>query len=761
MRHFLFGDDSWLKVFIKVCVTLGILLAAYLVFLDSKLQRAFSELYQPQAIELHARHLVVKPGIRLQLKDLAEELEALNYHRVSHPTQPNQYAMSSSRLEVYLNQQANVSDPQSRRVLIRFEGARVVSTYSATANQPVDWFALPPVVLDKIWAGKRQDRQMVNLDQVPDSLVDLLLMVEDRNFYTHWGINPIAIGRALLANIKAGHTVQGGSTLTQQLAKNLLLTRERSLIRKLNEAFLALLMELRYSKEQILTAYLNETYLGQSGATAVHGFGTAAQFYFGKPLNLLNLEQQVALVAMVKGPSYYNPWSHAERLAQRRDLILRMLLEQENLDIGLYQRITERPVPVIAKSSLRLRQRPTLVGQVKRELEQRLGERYQKSYQSVQTTVDPLSQRAMETVARRALSRLEKRYNRSGLQLAMLAIDVDSGAIRALVSDRRPDFAGFNRVRDAQRPIGSLLKPVIVLAALENKPQMTLATVLNDRPVSMRNEKGRRWQPQNYDKKYHGSIVTIDALARSLNVPFVNLGMSIGLDKVQHEVSRLSGQTIDHLYPSDLLGSISLSPWQVAQIYSTIASQGVYQPLFMLKSAAVKGMGPLLAREPSRAEQLDPSLAYQALIAMQQVVKQGTAKKLQQRFPGVALSGKTGTTNDYRDAWFVGIDGRELVVTWVGRDDNAPINMTGSQAAMQLYMEYLDLRRPIAQTLTPPSDIEWVGFDAKGRPMKKGCQGIRSLPIDISRIPNQYACEAYEKKAREEDKPWWQRVFDL
>ena len=758
IRQLLFGHLSWKGVIFRILLTASVVLLAYLIYLDGKMKSTFAQMTRAQPIEILARPMTVTPGQLLSPKDLAAELAALNYQKVVEVHQPGEFAESANKLEVFLHADAQVSPQGPRRILVHFEGA-AVSTLRSQNDQPVLNFKLPAVVISKLWPGKREERNPVTLEQVPQSLVELLLWVEDRDFYQHLGVNPVAILRALMVNLSAGRTVQGGSTLTQQLAKNLLLTRERSLTRKLNEALLALLMEWHYGKEQILQAYINEVYLGQSGATAIHGFATASTFYFGKPLEALTLEQQVMLVAMVKGPSLYHPWRRPEKLRQRRDLLLRSLLEQEQIETQQYLVATDAPLGVLAQGKLTTRQRPALATVVKQELQQRAGWQLDDGILSVQTTVDPVSQQAMEQAVQRALPALEASYQVEQLQVAMVAVDIDQGAVRAMVSDRNPSYAGFNRAREANRPIGSLLKPFILLTALNHQPKMNLATQLNDRPVSMLSEKGKRWQPQNFDRQYRGSVSAIEALVKSLNVPFVNLGMTVGLEQVRTELERLTDFSLNTLYPSDLLGSMSMTPWQVAQLYSPIAAQGVHQSLFLVDGIRSKSSEFELIK-PNREARIDPTRLYLLQYALLQVVEKGTARRLASAFPNIALAGKTGTTNDYRDAWFVGIDGRELVVVWVGRDDNEPIRLTGSKAAMAVYQDYLQLRPPLPFEPLIPAEVKLAGFDEKGRPVAEGCPFQSRLPAIQTNLITQFGCEAVpDDETRKNNGSWWQRVF--
>lgn len=755
VKQLLVGQSSWKGVLLRLILTSLVLLCAYVIYLDGKMKLTFAQMIQTQPIEIQARALSLKAGLPISKSELKAELLALNYTKVAHLTKAGQFTESNSKLEIYLGSDAHSIPQHERRVLVRFDGA-LIDSMQSPFGRPVSSIELPAVVISKLWPGKREERLPVKLAEVPPSLVELLLWVEDRDFYDHFGVNPVAIGRALLVNLSAGRTVQGGSTLTQQLAKNLLLTRERSLTRKINEALLSVLMEWHFSKDQILQAYINEVYLGQRGAVAIHGFASASKFYFGKPLSKLSLEQQVMLVAMVKGPSLYHPWRHPDKLLARRDLLLRSLLEQEKITTEQYLGATDAGLGVLSKGLVQHRQRPAIASVVKQELKQRAGWQLSDGVLSVQTTIVPHSQQSIEASVVKVLPELERRYQVENLQVAMLAVDTQSGAVRAMLSDRNPSYPGFNRAVAAKRPIGSLLKPFILLTALQELPEMTLASQLNDRPVSMVSEKGKRWQPQNFDRKYQGNVSAQEALSRSLNVPFVNLGMTIGLESIQAELEKVSGYSFAALYPSDLLGSISLTPWQVAQLYRPLVDQGVQQPLFMLnviqsKRAAFELM------EPTAEQKVEPQFSYLLQYALSEVVQQGTAKRLKGAFPGVTLAGKTGSTNDLRDSWFVGIDGLELVVIWIGRDDNESIQLTGSKAALALYREYLTQRGPASFTTLPPTSIEFADFDGSGRAVEPGCPAQYHLPARKTQLQTLRGCQSQVKK-ESNSTPWWKRV---
>ena len=741
---------GWKIFLLQVFIAGFVALAGYMIYLDGKMKHVFANIEFPHPIQIQARPLIITSGANLTITEFIDELKANNYQKVATPMQAGEFSASSKKVEVYLKANAQTS-AATRKVMVEFTKTSVASINAA--GKQVNSVALPGAVMAKIWPKTLEDRTPLKLKEIPQSLIEILLWTEDRSFYSHFGVNPLAIARAIAVNITAGRTVQGGSTLTQQLAKNLILTNDRTLIRKINDALLAILMEWHFGKDLILQTYMNEVYLGQIGATSIHGFASASEFYFGKSLQDLTIDQQVTLVAMVKGPSFYNPWKAPEKLLERRNVLLKSLADGKKIKPQTLAAGSKAPLGVLAKGHIGSASRPALANAVKMQLEAK--NKIIAELKSIQTTIDPISQRAAENAVITVIPLLEKQHKIKGLQVAVLAVDRTSGAVRAIVSDRNPSYPGYNRALLASRPIGSLIKPFIFLSALRHKADFNLATQLSDRPVSMRSQSGQRWNPKNFSGKFSGSVNATNALASSLNVPFVNLGMQVGLEKIHGDLQRLTNKKIDSLYPSDLLGSISLSPWQVAQLYNNISSGGVHQQLYLLSAiqdpSAWQSITP-----PQKSQILNSALTYQLLFAMQQVSKIGTAKALNGMIGNNNLAAKTGTTNNYRDTWFVGIDGRELVVIWVGKDDNQPTKLTGSKGAMQVYAAYQKQRVPQTLTLAASPQIYMQGFDAKGRAVAKGCPHQYFFPVESGKIKEVLGCSSAPANS---NKSWWERIF--
>ncbi|MCR9607461.1 penicillin-binding protein 1B [Vibrio alginolyticus] len=726
---------SWLKVLWSFSWKAGVALAAVLLFVGIYLDSVVKERFEGQLFELptvvYARILNLNPGENITIQELRNELDVLNYRKVSQPRYPGEYSSSSTRIELIRRPFEFADGPEpDRHVMLHFSDSGLQRIQSLESRGDLGYLRLEPKMLGMLEKDQDEQRLFLRRDQFPEILVDALLATEDRDFYQHDGVSPLAIARAMVANIKAGRTVQGGSTLTQQLAKNLFLTRDKTLWRKVREAYIALILDYRYSKDRILEAYLNEVYLGQSGGEAIHGFGLASRYYFGQPIQELRIDQLAMLVGMVKGPSYYNPIRYPERTKERRDLVLRLLMQQNMLTSEQYEQAVSRSLDTQSKPRIASRQ-PAYFQQLSIELKEKVGERFKaETGLRVFTSLDPVSQSKMEQAIAKKIPELAKRGGKE-LEAAAVAVDRHSGEIRAMVGGKRVGYEGFNRALNASRPIGSLVKPAIYLTALEQPEKYNLGTTLHDTPLSLKSSKGNVWTPRNYDRKYRGDVPLYIALAKSLNVPTVRLGMTLGIPEVSDTLERL-GVNKDEIrpVPSMFLGSFSLTPFEVAQMYQTLTNSGKRAKLTALRSVMDMEGNVLYQSLPRSSRAVDEQAAWLTTYAMKQGVAQGTGRFLQSQFGWAALAGKTGTSNDNRDSWFVGVDGREVTTIWLGRDDNKPVNLTGSSGALRVYAEYLKQRIPERLELPWPREITTLGFKpTSDGGLEMNCRSDYKLPV--------------------------------
>lgn len=726
---------SWLKVLWSFSWKAGVALAAVLLFVGIYLDSVVKERFEGQLFELptvvYARILNLNPGENITIQELRNELDVLNYRKVSQPRYPGEYSSSSTRIELIRRPFEFADGPEpDRHVMLHFSDSGLQRIQSLESRGDLGYLRLEPKMLGMLEKDQDEQRLFLRRDQFPEILVDALLATEDRDFYQHDGVSPLAIARAMVANIKAGRTVQGGSTLTQQLAKNLFLTRDKTLWRKVREAYIALILDYRYSKDRILEAYLNEVYLGQSGGEAIHGFGLASRYYFGQPIQELRIDQLAMLVGMVKGPSYYNPIRYPERTKERRDLVLRLLMQQNMLTSEQYEQAVSRSLDTQSKPRIASRQ-PAYFQQLSIELKEKVGERFKaETGLRVFTSLDPVSQSKMEQAIAKKIPELAKRGGKE-LEAAAVAVDRHSGEIRAMVGGKRVGYEGFNRALNASRPIGSLVKPAIYLTALEQPEKYNLGTTLHDTPLSLKSSKGNVWTPRNYDRKYRGDVPLYIALAKSLNVPTVRLGMALGIPEVSNTLERL-GVNKDEIrpVPSMFLGSFSLTPFEVAQMYQTLTNSGKRAKLTALRSVMDMEGNVLYQSLPRSSRAVDEQAAWLTTYAMKQGVAQGTGRFLQSQFGWAALAGKTGTSNDNRDSWFVGVDGREVTTIWLGRDDNKPVHLTGASGALRVYAEYLKQRIPERLELPWPREITTLGFKpTSDGGLEMNCRSDYKLPV--------------------------------
>lgn len=752
------GKRSWLKILWSFSWKAGVALAAVLLFVGIYLDSVVKDRFDGQLFDLptvvYARILNLSPGENITIKEMRNELDVLNYRKVSQPRYPGEYSSSSTRIELIRRPFEFADGPEpDRHVMLHFSSSGLQRIQSLESKGDLGYLRIEPKMLGMLEKDQNEQRLFLRRDQFPEVLVDALLATEDRDFYQHEGVSPLAIGRALVANIKAGRTVQGGSTLTQQLAKNLFLTRDKTLWRKVREAYIALILDYRYSKDRILEAYLNEVYLGQSGRDAIHGFALASRYYFGQPIQELRIDQLAMLVGMVKGPSYYNPIRYPERTKTRRDLVLRLLMQQDMLTAEQYEQAVNRPLDTQSKPRIASRQ-PAYFQQLNIELKERVGDNFKaETGLRLFTSLDPVSQSKLEQAIAKKVPELAKRAGKD-LEAAAVAVDRHSGEIRAMVGGKRVGYEGFNRALNASRPIGSLVKPAIYLTALEQPEKYNLATTLHDTPLSLKGSKGSVWSPRNFDRKFRGVVPLYLALAKSLNVPTVRLGMELGIPEVSDTLERLGVDKSEiRPVPSMFLGSFSLTPFEVAQMYQTVTNSGKRAKLSALRSVIDMDGNMLYQSLPRSSQAVDQQAAWLTTYAMKQGVAQGTGRFLQSQFAWAALAGKTGTSNDSRDSWFVGIDGREVTTVWLGRDDNKSTKLTGSSGALRVYAEYLKQRIPERLELPWPKEVTTLGFQkAANGALDMNCRSEYKLPV--------WDKSGQIKQQCEEKSNWLNSLFD-
>jgi penicillin-binding protein 1B len=742
--------------------------AGFTLYLDFRVRSEFEGRRFALPARIFARPLELHAGLRIAQGDVADELREAGYREGARESESGWFARSGSDLDIALRPFIFWDGPQpARRIRVTFDGGSVSAVRDAQ-GAAIPLARLEPLAIGGIYPANNEDRVLVRLAEVPKPLIQALIATEDRSYFTHHGFDLRGIARAVLSVFR-GDRVQGGSTLTQQLVKNFFLTPERTVQRKATELVMAVLLELHYSKDEILETYLNEIYLGQDRDRAVHGVGLAALHYFGKPAQHLTLAESALLVGLVRGPAYYDPYRHPQRALERRNLVLRETREQGYATMEQYSAARASGLGVNPKAGVGTSPHPAFLQLVHRQLRREYDEKDLRSEGlRVFTTLDPRVQQAAERVLSRKLAQFdrEKRFGQPGLEGAVVVADGQAGEVQAVVGGRDPLYRGFNRALDAGRPVGSLLKPVIYLTALSEPSRYTLVTPIDDGPFTWKSRGAADWKPENYDKKFHGMVPLRTALAQSYNAASARLGTEVGIDKVLANVQRLGVERELKPFAATLLGATDMSPFEVAQMYHTMATGGFRTPLKAIREVTLQDGTPV-RRYPLAVEQaFAPEPMYLLAAAMQDVVREGTGQGLRNWIPPeIAVAGKTGTTDEQRDAWFAGFTGDRVAVVWLGYDDNRAARLSGAAAALPVWGELVGSLSPESLDIPKPEGIENVLIDpASGLRADFSCSGARELPFAQGSAPSARAPCASEigvavEQVKEKAKSFLERLF--
>jgi len=733
------GVWRWLLFFsLKLSVVLMLFSCIGMFYLDAQIREKFEGKRWSLPAKVYARPLELYAGLELTIADLKVELKGLGYRPVKKVSGPGQIEIAKSRVKVFTRGFDFIDGREfSSQLTINFNNGSI-SKIVAENGSPVAIARLEPILIGGIYPKNNEDRDLIRLSQAPKGLVDALITIEDRSYYEHFGVSPVGIARAMWVNLKVGRFVQGGSTLTQQLIKNFYLTSERTLIRKLIEMPMAIVLDFRYSKDEILEAYLNEVYLGQEGSRAIHGFGLASQYFFARPIGELQLHQVALLAAMVKGPSYYDPRRRPERAKQRRDLVLKVMAQNDVISDAAYRDAIAKPLSVIKHKSLHKGAYPAYLDLVRRNLKKSYNDEDLSSEGlRIFTALDPIAQAKAESAMRDSIAKLQKQHPQDSrnLEASMVVTDPQTGEVLSVIGGRSTRYQGFNRAIDAVRSVGSLIKPAVYLTGLQNG--FSLASILQDEPISVPIKGAKPWQPRNFDHKSHGEVPLYLALAKSYNLSTARLGMELGLKNVIKTVNNLGFERELKMYPSLLLGAQGMTPFEVASMYQTIAANGFLMPMRAIRSVTDKN-GRELSRYPFKIKQVvDSQSIYQLQYAMQQVIKVGSGRYANSKISNkLKLAGKTGTSNDQRDSWFAGFSGNKLAVVWLGKDDNTSLPFTGASGALRVWVDYMS--REQLQPLQPaiPEGIEFAAIDTRtGFSVDSDCENTLNIPFRAGEAP--------------------------
>jgi penicillin-binding protein 1B len=644
----------------------------------------------------------LRGGVVLGPDDLVEKLNRLGYRQVDALAQAGDYVPGSAQIDVFTRPFTHPTGQYpSQPVRIAFHNGSIASVVALREASPVGNAALEPELLTSILSDQLENRRPVTLDQVPKVLQDAVVATEDVRFWHHPGVDPIGLFRALFRNVRAGGVTEGGSTLTQQLVKNYYLTGERTYKRKATEAFMAVILDAKYSKREILEAYLNDIYLGRNRSISILGVGEAARFYFGKPVSEMNLAEAALLAGIIRSPNNYSPFVNPNLALQRRSTVLGLMLKQKKITPEDYEKAMATNLPRRPfRQRSGLASIPYYVDRVIQEMARDYGIKNVKGRGlQIYTAIDLNAQDTAARTVEAGLSALEKgsrRLRRPGqpLQGAMIHVDVPTGEIRALIGGRNYDLNQFNRALNAKRQIGSLVKPFVYATAFEpslSNQNITPATLVSDTRFILKRRFSADWSPRNYEDVYHQTVTVAEALEQSLNSASVRIGLACGLDPIVRTAHTLGiVSEIDEKNPSMLLGAVDLSPIEMADAFSTIARVGSRVPLHAIKFVTDDRNRLVSAGDEIKPVQVFPARdMYILLTVMKGVVDRGTAGGARSMGFRLVAAGKTGTTNDKRDAWFIGFTPKALTLTWLGFDDNAPTGLSGGTGAVPIWTRFM------------------------------------------------------------------------
>jgi penicillin-binding protein 1B len=663
---------------------------------------------------------------------LIERLTRLDYRPVSgHPEQPGEYWLTPEQMEISLHDfKYPDTDFNGFTVHFTLDHGKIVAIKDLHRNNELSLVELEPELIAGFYDETWEERNLVQLDDVPLHLTGAILAIEDARFYHHFGLDPVGIARALWINIKSGAIVQGGSTLTQQLVKNFYLDKERTISRKTVEALMAILLEAKYTKDEILEAYLNEIYMGQSGTMGIYGVGEAARFYFGKRPRDLTLGESALLAGLISAPNAISPYQNLEKATERRDRVLDRMQKLKMITGYDYHRALQEKIiaqPPVEKH----RKAPYFIDFLRQQLiDVYSPEVLVSEGLRIFTTLDTQLQHQAEASLHKGIRQLESRYPvlyrhnpQDQLQGLLIALRPQTGHIKAMVGGRDYTASQFNRITQARRQPGSLFKLFVYAAAIQQeftfpRPAYTGISLLDDSPFTL-SYGNNSWSPENYDKTYHGTVTLRTAFEKSLNVATAKLAQEIGIDHVADTARALGIQSDLNRVPSLALGTSEVVPLEMAVAYGTIANGGTKVDPKAIKEV-VDSSGRVLERRTLKMEQvLTPQQAYLLTHFLKGVVDRGTAHNVRNLGFYRPVAGKTGTSSMYRDAWFAGYTPDMFALTWVGFDQYArDLNGEGDKTAFES-QEVVSLTGAVAAVPI------WVDF------MKKATAGLPETDFPV------------------------------
>ncbi|MGA2403689.1 MAG: PBP1A family penicillin-binding protein, partial [Syntrophobacteraceae bacterium] len=681
----------------------GLFAASFSYYLYNEVKNRFSSRRWSVPARVFSSAVPVYSGQALSLGQLRHLLEERRYKEASKaPVLAGEFKSSGNTLVVHLR---DFEFPglflPSQVVEFSFQQNRVTGIRGP--KDEISFLELEPLEIARLYGPERESRMLINIRQVPQHLIDAVVAIEDHRFYEHSGIDLFGVLRAMLADFRAGRVVQGGSTITQQLVKNYFLESERSLRRKVIELSMSFILEALYQKDEILEMYLNEIYMGRRGSVAIHGIGEASRYYLGRNVEDLTLSEAAVLAGMIRGPNNYSPLTNHEAALERRDLVLKRMLALRKISPAEYE-AARLEVLRVASAATAGSIAPYFLDYVRRQAQELYApEALASDGLSIYTTLQPEMTAAAQTAIREGLAEIEKESgeeaasDESGpsqrLQAVLIALQPKTGEIYALVGGRDYGESSFNRALQGRRQPGSALKPFVYLTALD---RFKLSDRLSDLPAPYELN-GVSWTPRNNDGRYRGRVVFREALEQSLNAATVNLAVETGLNQIIGTLRSFGIESPLEPVPSLALGSFELTPMELARAYAVLANDGQKPFLLSLKEIVAENGDVRERRTIDFSSVTSPAKAFLITSLLEGVVERGTAKVLRRHGIDFRCAGKTGTTSEFRDSWFVGYTTDMLVLVWVGYDNNRPTGLTGAQGAARIWARFMNLVRPWIQ----------------------------------------------------------------
>ena len=698
-------------VVLLLCIVMAAALTIWVVHLDRQVTQQFQGRHWSVPARVFAAPLEVYVGAPVSAGDLEQELQRLHYRPGDPAAGAGFYRRRGNNFDLHTRRVRFIDEQREGQLVSIAADDSSITALKQPNGAELPLFRLDPPVIGSISPVHGEDRLILAPADVPPLLRAGIKLIEDRRFDEHHGVDLRGILRAIWVNLRAGRVVQGGSTLTQQLVKNYFLTDEQTAGRKITEAVMALRLEKHFPKDDILVAYLNEVYLGQDGSRAIHGFGLGSEYYFAKPLGELDVGELAMLIGIVKGPSYYDPRKHPDRVLARRNLVLHELAQARLIDEATASRATASPLGLRPPGGNYV---PAYLDLVRRDLKRDYAEAdLAAAGLSVYTSLDPRAQVAAERALTQNLKRLDaaSKVKNDHLDGAVIVTEPGSGDVIAVVGGRDIGTSGFNRALDAHRPIGSLVKPAIYLTALESG-NYNAATIIEDAPVQLKLQDGSIWSPENFEHQFYGQVPLARALADSMNAATVKLGLELGLPKVAETLQKLGLEQAPVQNPSMLLGTVEMAPLDVVRIYTSLANGGFRTRLRTVRAVLDEQGKALKSFKVQVEEAAPPAAVYELDQMLTLVVTHGTAHEAAARMPHTIAAGKTGTSSDTKDSWFAGFTGSYLAVVWVGYDDNRPTGLAGATGALPVWIDTLSTLKSSSFQPVPPETVEdrWIDF---------------------------------------------------